>query len=108
MHAGKAQIRIDGRGTDVLHFGGLDATYRATGPSLAAVGDALGVTLPTTAEFTTHGQLRKRGAVWEAGVAGLSIGSSRLRGAARAASPAGTWPRWSPTGPCSCAPSGTS
>jgi uncharacterized protein involved in outer membrane biogenesis len=80
VRAGPARIRVDGRGYDVLHFGGLDATYRASGPSLAAVGDALGVTLPTTAEFETHGTLRKRGAVWDAGVAALDIGSSRLHG----------------------------
>jgi uncharacterized protein involved in outer membrane biogenesis len=80
LRAGKTQIRVDGRGTDVLHFGGLDATYRASGPSLAAVGDALGVTLPTTAEFSTRGTLRKRADVWEAGVSALDIGSSRLRG----------------------------
>jgi len=80
VHAGDTRIRVDGRGTDVLHFGGLDATYRASGPSLAAVGDALGVTLPTTADFRTHGTLRKRADVWEAGVAALDIGTSRLRG----------------------------
>jgi uncharacterized protein involved in outer membrane biogenesis len=80
LRAGETQIRVDGRGSDVLHFGGLDATYRASGPSLAAVGDALGVTLPTTAAFTTHGTLRKRADAWEAGVAALDIGSSRLRG----------------------------
>jgi uncharacterized protein involved in outer membrane biogenesis len=79
-HADKTRIRVDGTATDLLHFGGLDATFLASGPSLAAVGDALGVTLPTTPQFATHGRIRKNGAVWQAGVAALDIGSSRLNG----------------------------
>jgi len=79
-HSGHSEIRLDGTATDVLHFGGLDANFRASGPSLAAVGDALGVTLPTTERFATHGRLRKQGDVWQAGVAAMDIGSSRLHG----------------------------
>ena len=80
VHADKTSIRVDGTATDVLHFGGMDASFVASGPSLAAVGDALGVTLPTTAKFATHGRLQKHGDVWDAGVAALDIGSSRLNG----------------------------
>ena len=83
VHADKTSIRVDGTATDVLHFGGMDASFVASGPSLAAVGDALGVTLPTTAKFATHGRLRKHGDVWDAGVAALDIGSSRLNGSFR-------------------------
>ena len=80
VHADKTRIRIDGTATDLLHFGGMDATFVASGPSLAAVGDALGVTLPTTARFSTHGRLQKHGDVWDAVVAAMDIGSSRLNG----------------------------
>ena len=80
VHADKTSIRVDGTATDVLHFGGMDATFVASGPSLAAVGDALGVTLPTTAKFATHGRLQKHGHVWDAGIAAMDIGSSRLNG----------------------------
>ena len=80
VHADKTRIRVDGTATDLLHFGGMDATFVASGPSLAAVGDALGVTLPTTAKFATHGRLQKHGAVWDAGIAAMDIGSSRLNG----------------------------
>jgi len=80
VHADKTRIRVDGTATDLLHFGGMDATFVASGPSLAAVGDALGVTLPTTAKFATHGRLRKHGKVWDAGIAAMDIGSSRLKG----------------------------
>ena len=80
VNADKTHIRVDGTATDLLHFGGMDATFVASGPSLAAVGDALGVTLPTTAKFATHGRLQKHGTVWDAGVAAMDIGSSRLNG----------------------------
>ncbi len=80
VNADKTHIRVDGTATDLLHFGGMDATFVANGPSLAAVGDALGVTLPTTAKFATHGRLQKHGAVWDAGIAAMDIGSSRLNG----------------------------
>jgi uncharacterized protein involved in outer membrane biogenesis len=80
VHSGTTRIRLDGSATDVLHFGGLDARFDAAGPSLAAVGDALGVTLPTTARFSTHGRLRKHGAAWDAAVEAMDIGSSRLHG----------------------------
>jgi uncharacterized protein involved in outer membrane biogenesis len=80
VHADQSHVRIDGTATDLLHFGGMDATFLASGPSLAAIGDALGVTLPTTAKFATNGTLRKHGKVWEAGIAAMDIGSSRLKG----------------------------
>ena len=80
VHADKTRIRIDGTATDLLHFGGMDASFVASGPSLAAVGDALGVTLPTTARFATHGRLRKHGQVWDAGISAMDIGTSRLKG----------------------------
>jgi uncharacterized protein involved in outer membrane biogenesis len=80
VHADKTRIRIDGTATDLLHFGGMDATFVASGPSLAAVGDALRITLPTTAKFATHGRLQKHGQVWDAGIAAMDIGSSRLKG----------------------------
>lgn len=80
VRADKTRIRIDGTATDLLHFGGMDASFVASGPSLAAVGDALGITLPTTAKFATHGRLQKHGTVWNAGIAEMDIGSSRLNG----------------------------
>ena len=80
VNADKTHIRVDGTATDLLHFGGMDATFVASGPSLAAVGDALGVTLPTTAKFATHGRLQKHGSVWDAGIAAMDIGTSRLNG----------------------------
>jgi uncharacterized protein involved in outer membrane biogenesis len=80
IRAGKSLLRVDGQGTDLLHFGGLDAIFKGSGPSLAAVGDALGITLPTTPPFTTRGHVRKRGTLWQADFDAMDVGTSRLRG----------------------------
>ncbi|MEO8310355.1 MAG: AsmA family protein [Caldimonas sp.] len=78
---GRAQVNFDGTTLDPLHFTGLKGRFKLAGPSLAAVGDALGLTLPTTPPFDTHGTLVKDGALWKAVFESASIGSSRLDGA---------------------------
>ena len=78
---GRAELSFDGSTVDPLHFTGLKGRFNLAGPSLAAVGDALGITLPTTPPFKTHGTLAKDGAVWKAVFESASIGSSRLDGA---------------------------
>ena len=67
--------------TDALHFGGLTGVFTLAGPSLAAVGDPLGITLPTTPAFRTEGRIAKRGQVWNAVFDSAHIGASRLTGA---------------------------
>jgi uncharacterized protein involved in outer membrane biogenesis len=78
---GRADLSFDGSTTDPLHFAGLKGRFSLAGPSLAAVGDALGITLPTTPPFNTHGTLVKDGGIWKAVFDAASIGSSRLDGA---------------------------
>ncbi len=80
LRVGRAQLKLDGQASDVLQLGGLDAAVELSGPSLAAVGDVLGLTLPTTAAFDLRGRVRKDGSVWAADVASWRVGSSRLRG----------------------------
>lgn len=75
---GRARLRFDGAVRDVQRLAGLDGQFTLAGPSLAAVGDVLGVTLPTTAPFTTRGRLRKDGEVWHTRVDDASVGRSRL------------------------------
>jgi uncharacterized protein involved in outer membrane biogenesis len=58
----------------------LQGHLRMSGPSLAAVGDALQVTLPTTAPFRIEGELGRSGNTWRAQVADATVGSSRLAG----------------------------
>ncbi len=78
---GRAEVAFDGTTRDPLHFTGLRGRFRLAGQSLANVGDALGITLPTTPPFTTHGTLVKDEDVWKAVFEAASIGSSRLNGA---------------------------
>ncbi|MEO8248000.1 MAG: AsmA family protein [Burkholderiales bacterium] len=77
---GPTELSFDGSTTDPLHLSALKGKFSVSGPSLAAVGDPLSITLPTTPSFKTHGELTKEGAVWTAQVQEASIGSSRLEG----------------------------
>lgn len=78
--AGPARVSFVGQGVDVLTLAGLDGTLSLSGPSLAAVGDAVGVTLPTTSLFSLKGRLGKQGEVWTLRQTDLHVGDSRLGG----------------------------
>ena len=78
---GRARVRFDGVAADAVRLTDLQGRFEVAGPSLAAVGDPLGVTLPTTAPFETRGSLTKRGGVWKADFDEAAIGESRLQGA---------------------------
>jgi uncharacterized protein involved in outer membrane biogenesis len=80
LRMGRAHLKLVGSATDVMRLGGLDGEFDLAGPSLAAVGTALGLTLPTTAPFEMHGRVRKQGTIWSAEIGSLRVGSSRLRG----------------------------
>lgn len=80
-HIGGAHIVFDGTATDALHLSALKGRFTVQGPSLAAVGDPLHVTLPTTPPFRAEGLLAKQGLVWNAVVDNATIGASRLSGA---------------------------
>ena len=78
---GHADLSFEGSTTDPLHFTGLQGRFTLAGPSLAAVGDPLGITLPTTPAFKTHGTLAKDGGVWKAVFEDATVGTSQLTGA---------------------------
>ncbi|MEO5882194.1 MAG: AsmA family protein [Caldimonas sp.] len=78
---GKADLSFDGSTTDPLHFAALKGRFTLNGASLAAAGDPLGITLPTTPAFKTRGMIAKDGGVWNANFDDATIGSSRLNGA---------------------------
>ncbi len=80
VRAGESELTFDGRAGDVLKLGSLDGDFRLKGPSLAAIGDAVGVTLPTTGAFMMRGKATKDGLLWTVAVAELAVGSSRLNG----------------------------
>ncbi len=78
---GRARITFNGTATDVLNLAQLRGRFGVEGPSLAAVGDPMGVTLPTTGPFKTNGLILKEGLVWNAVVEQATVGQSKLSGA---------------------------
>ncbi len=79
--AGRATLAFDGQTDAALDGSALSGHFSASGPSLAAVGDPVGVTLPTTAAFRGSGVLVKQGALWRIKVDDATVGTSRLNGA---------------------------
>jgi AsmA family protein len=82
---GRASLRFDGSSASAFSLAGLVGRYDLSGPSLAAVGDPVGVTLPTTGAFRSRGRILKEGVkqadVWRVVVDDAVVGSSRLNGA---------------------------
>lgn len=77
---GHAKLSFDGEVRDLLVSQGLSGRYQLSGPSLAAVGEPLGVTLPTTPPFAMKGTLRRSGSLWSTVVQTATIGKSKLNG----------------------------
>lgn len=77
---GRSSLEFKGRAVDALHLNGLDGSFVVKGPSLAAVGAPLGVTLPTTRAFRTEGELQRDGLLWHVKVSAAIVGASRLDG----------------------------
>lgn len=80
LSAAGTTVSFDGTATDLLSFRALDGAFAVAGPSLAASGDAAGLTLPTTEPYELKGRLSKSGAVWALKQASLHVGESRLGG----------------------------
>lgn len=92
---GRARLSFDGGVADALAWvatpgwlgptglQGLAGKFTLQGPSLAAVGDPVGVTLPTTRPFRSAGRLRKDGSSWFVVVDDARIGKSQVHGAFR-------------------------
>ncbi len=78
---GGARLTFNGTATEALNFTALKGRFSVQGPSLAAVGDPLHLTLPTTGPFRAEGLVAKQGAVWNVVAEQVSIGASRLAGA---------------------------
>lgn len=80
VEARGALLDFDGQAADVVHLESLRGRFALSGPTLAVVGDTIGLTLPNTPAFDMKGDLRKSGLVWEADVGGFSVGDSELSG----------------------------
>ena len=77
---GRATLGFDGRLGDPLGEPTLDGTLKLSGPSLSAVGEPLGLTLPATPPFALEGRLARHDPVWHLDVATATVGRSRLAG----------------------------
>lgn len=77
---GGARMSFIGTATDALHLTALKGRFNVKGPSLAAMGGPLGLTLPTTGPFNANGLIAKDGVVWKAVLEQVGVGSSRLGG----------------------------
>ena len=80
LKANKASLTFNGTVTDVFKLSDLNGKFRVSGPSLAAAGDPLGVTLPTTGAFVLAGRINKDGKVWKVTADDTTVGSTKLKG----------------------------
>lgn len=77
---GGAKLAFKGEASDALQFQALSGHFVLSGASLANVGEALGITLPTTPAFRTEGDLSRDAELWKASIASAQIGNSKLNG----------------------------
>ncbi|MBP6903490.1 MAG: AsmA family protein [Burkholderiaceae bacterium] len=77
---GATRLQFDGEAADAAATR-LRGRYALSGPSLAAAGRPLGLTLPTTATFAVHGNLARNGRLWQTLIDQARIGRSQFDGA---------------------------
>lgn len=80
LNVGRAALTFNGTVRDLLGQRTLAGHYDLRGPSLFAVGEPLGLTLPTTAPFTMRGKIDHQGIAWHTVVQQAQVGRSQLRG----------------------------
>ena len=97
VQAGEARLAFDGQVRDLLASQGLTGSYELSGPSLAAVGQALGLTLPTTPAFAMQGSVTRDGTRWTTAVKQATVGRSRMMGDFAYDRPPGITPKLSGT-----------
>ncbi len=93
LEAGPARLHFDGQVRDLFGSQQFEGRYEVAGPSLAAIGDPLGVTLPTTKPFSMLGRVRRQGTHWDTLVQRAQVGRSRLAGEFTFDAPRGARPR---------------
>lgn len=80
LNVGRARLDFNGSVDQMSAQADVLGTFKARGPSLAAMGEPLGVTLPTTGTFDMRGSVRHQGLRTFVVVKSADIGTSRLRG----------------------------
>ncbi len=81
VRSGKAALDFKGTVTDIFNLSNMIGMFKVSGPSLAAAGDPLGVTLPTTGAFLLAGRISKKGDVWNVVTDNATVGQSSLKAA---------------------------
>ncbi|MCK7500848.1 MAG: AsmA family protein [Comamonadaceae bacterium] len=77
---GGVELGFDGRAAALVGAQRLDGALRLAGPSLAAFGEPLGLTLPRTPPFVLTGAIAHDAGVWSLKAQRADIGRSRLAG----------------------------
>jgi len=80
VQSGQARLHFEGRLQDPMGGARLEGSFGLSGPSLAAVGQPLQITLPTTAAFSMQGRVQHAGTRWQAAVRQARVGRSDLAG----------------------------
>jgi len=78
--AGRASLDFDGIAAALPRLDQLDGRFTMHGPSLAAMGDPVGVTLPTTGPFRASGRVQRQPGRWDVEVTSATVGASTLGG----------------------------
>jgi len=77
----RAHLVFEGQAAALLSASRLKGDLHLSGPSLAAVGEPVGLVLPVTPPFDLHGRIAHDGTVWSLVANRVTIGSSALGGA---------------------------
>ena len=80
LSIGRASLSFDGTGSALPRLDRLEGRFSMQGPSLAALGDPVGVTLPTTGPFRASGQVRRQPGRWDVEFSTATVGNSSLGG----------------------------
>lgn len=78
--AGRASLDFDGVAAALPRLDRLDGRFTMRGPSLAAIGDPVGVTLPSTGPFRASGRVQRQPGRWDVEVTDATVGASSLGG----------------------------
>ncbi len=76
----KSKLKFKGTTQNIMSLQNFMGDFELEGPSMAAVGDVVNVTLPTTAAFNAKGSIVKQGLIWQTHFKQMDIGGSSLNG----------------------------
>ncbi len=77
---GRSYLVFKGTTANIMRLKDFAGNFNLKGPSLAAFGDFMRITLPTTAAFNTNGVIEKQDLLWRIKVNQITIGESHLNG----------------------------